>query len=135
MNNVGTRFGDGGHKLSIAALAGNFDTLCVFDGPPLEASQLPDNLLAAVDNVQVRMFSDLLDTEQLLDSMAAAGMVGTPCYLTLTDKAESYIRENPELLERKWPRTDGAVVDLMQKVREDTSAADRLLSKYRLRQH
>lgn len=59
----------------------------------------------------------LLLAEEALDALGALPTL-SPSYTALLDKARVYVASHPELLQMKWPRAAGAVIDLIVEARE-----------------
>lgn len=76
------------------------------------AVQLNRMLAARVPEGAFTQLAHLLAAEERMDELDALGTRNTE-YLSLRSRAQSYIEENPSLLDGKWIRNAGAVYDLI----------------------
>ncbi len=71
-----------------------------------------------VEGFSITSTEQLLFAEEVLDAMDAE-LVQRTLYADLHAKADQYVREHLELLQKPWLRTAGAVHDILEALRQE----------------
>ena len=127
---VNPRFETIRRKTVLRAVANELEATCVMALTSDTGQVFDDNVLERLSRVEIWDIDDLLEVERILDALAAGGGQETSYYRELREDARTFLLTNP--MEPHWPRTAGAVYELIKEGKLACSEATRALAKFRL---